>query len=92
MEPFNFEYICAETIRNITISFNSINIFGLILLLIFVTTAIWRKVNWIITVLVALMLLAGLYFVTLNIQYEMGCASSLVYQTEWIPSWWAGQF
>lgn len=88
MEPFNFEYICAETIRNITVSFNLINLFGAILLLAFIITAIIRKLNWIIAILTGLVLIGGVYFATLNIQYDMGCKSSLTYKTEFIPSWW----
>jgi len=88
MQPFNFEYICAETVRNILVSFNLINLFGALLLAMFVITAIFRKIHWILIILVGAILLAGMYFATLNIQYTKGCQSSLIYKTELIPAWW----
>jgi len=88
MQPFNFEYICAETVRNISVSFNLINLLGVLLLLMFVATAFFRKIHWILIVLVAAILLGGMYFVTLDIQYKPGCNSSITYKTELIPAWW----
>lgn len=85
----NVEYICGEIIKIVTVSFNLINLFGVMLLLVFIITAIRRRLNWIIAVLVAITLLGGMYFVSLNIQYDRGCHNPPpIYKTELIPAWW----
>jgi hypothetical protein len=65
-----------------------INLFVAILFLTFLVTAFFRKLNWVITVLVLLVLLTGIYFCTINIEYNVGCESTVIYQRELIPSWW----